>query len=76
MSAGMDHRLSFTLQPHWWMRNGRRWTMNLLFHLPHSVRPCDIDLSDDRRELGFAFRSICLREYDPALAELADAIGP
>jgi hypothetical protein len=61
MTARIETVLSVPLEPEWWFQRGSRSVMRLLFHLPHSVRPQDINDGPDGRELGFCFRSICLR---------------
>ncbi len=60
--------LAVPLEPEWWLRRGARALMRLGLHLPNSARPTDIADGPDGRELGFCFRSICLRP-------LADDLG-
>jgi hypothetical protein len=53
--------LSAPLEPEWWRMRKQQALMRLAFYLPHSVRPKDIADGPDSRELGFCFRSLCLR---------------
>jgi hypothetical protein len=62
MTARIETVLSVPLEPEWWFTRGNRFVMKLLFHLPHSVRPKDINDGQDGREIGFCFRSLCLRQ--------------
>jgi hypothetical protein len=61
MTARVETVLAVPLEPEWWLRRGARMRMRLLFHLPGSVRPKDLNDGQDGRELGFCFRSLCLR---------------
>ena len=49
------------LEPEWWLERGSKAVMRLMLHLPHSVRPKDINDGQDGRELAFCCRSLCLR---------------
>jgi hypothetical protein len=62
MTARVDTAVTITLEPEWWFTRGHRVVMRLAFNLPMSVRPKDISDGPDGRELGFCFRSLCLRE--------------
>ena len=55
-------RKSEPLEPEWWFTRGTRSVMRLLFYLPHSARPKDLNDGQDGREIGFCFRSICMRQ--------------
>ena len=62
MTARIDTVLTVTLEPEWWFTRGGRSVMRLLFYLPNSSRPKDLNDGQDGREIGFCFRSICLRQ--------------
>ncbi len=62
MTARSETKLAVALEPEWWFTRGTRSVMRLLFHLPHSARPKDLNDGVDGRELGFCFYSICLRQ--------------
>jgi hypothetical protein len=62
LSARIETALTASLEPEWWFTRGTRSMMKLLFYLPNSVRPKDLNDGQDGRELGFCFRSICLRQ--------------
>jgi hypothetical protein len=62
MTARIDTALTVTLEPEWWFTRGSRSVMRLLFYLPNSARPKDLNDGQDGREIGFCFRSICLRQ--------------
>jgi len=61
MRARTETRLNVTLEPEWWFTRNRRHVMKLLFHMPTSARPNDLNDGQDGRELCFCFRSIYLR---------------
>lgn len=61
LAQRVETTLSAALEPEWWLRRGTHAVMRLGLHLPHSARPRDIADGADGRELGFCFRSICLR---------------
>ncbi len=62
----MAHRTetmhTIRLEPEWWLDRVNHSVMHLAFCLPLSARPKDLADGPDGRELGFCFRSICLRE--------------
>jgi hypothetical protein len=62
MTARTETKLTVPLEPEWWFLRGNRAVMRLLFYLPNSVRPKDVNDGPDGRELGFCFHSICLRQ--------------
>jgi hypothetical protein len=53
--------LTVILEPEWWFVRNRLANMTLRFHLPSSARPKELNDGQDGREIGFCFRSICLR---------------
>jgi hypothetical protein len=61
MTARVETTLVIPLEPEWWFQRGQRAIMRLSFYLPNSSRPKDIADGVDGRELGFCFRSLCLR---------------
>jgi hypothetical protein len=61
MSARVETVLQVVLEPEWWLERGSRATMRLLLHMPHCVRPKDINDGQDGRELAFCARSLSLR---------------
>lgn len=62
MTARVETTLAILLEPEWWFVRGQRAAMRLSFCLPNSSRPKDLADGIDGRELGFCFRSLCLRE--------------
>jgi hypothetical protein len=62
LAARIETELNMALEPEWWFTRGTRAVMRLQFHLPNSARPKDLNDGQDGRELGFCFRSICLRQ--------------
>jgi len=61
LGARVDTPMTFVVEPEWWFVRDRLATMMLSFHLPHSARPKELKDGQDGREIGFCFRSICLR---------------
>ncbi len=61
----MTQRIEITrqirLEPEWWLDRGGHAVMNLVICLPNSARPKDLADGPDGRELGFCFRTLCLR---------------
>jgi hypothetical protein len=53
--------LAVPLEPEWWLRRGDYAVLRLAIYLPNSIRPRDIADGSDGREIGFCFRSLCLR---------------
>ncbi len=62
MTARIETVLNVDVESEWWFNRGTRAILKLLFHLPNSARPKDLNDGQDGRELGFCFRSICLRQ--------------
>lgn len=60
LTARSETPLEVVLEPEWWFMRGRMPSMTLIFHLPNSARPKELNDGQDGRELGFCFRSICL----------------
>ena len=56
--------LDVEIQPEWWFRRGDRFLLNVVFHIPTSVRPVDLGEGTDSRTLGFCFRSLLLTYED------------
>lgn len=52
--------LAAWIDPAWWREVGDRAVLRLVFHMPQSVVPHEIGDGDDRRQLGFSFRSLAL----------------
>ena len=61
LSARAETALLVALEPEWWLERGAKAVMRLMLHMPHSVRPKDINDGQDGRELAFCYRSLCLR---------------
>ena len=61
LSGRNETPLSAVLEPEWWFVRARLARMTLRFHLPNSARPRELNDGLDGREIGFCFRSICLR---------------
>lgn len=61
LSVRAETALMCVLEPEWWLERGNRAYMRLVFHLPHCVRPKDINDGQDGRELALCCRSLCLR---------------
>jgi hypothetical protein len=57
LSERTEFDLQAPIEPEWWFERGDIWTLKLVFHLPNSVRPCDIGDGADGREIGFCFRT-------------------
>jgi hypothetical protein len=53
--------LTTILEPEWWFERDGQEVMTLTFVLPNSIRPKDLNDGQDGREIGFCFRSICVR---------------
>ena len=61
MTGRTETVLTAALEPEWWFERNGHAAMTLMFHMPNSVRPKDLNDGQDGREIGFCFRSICLR---------------
>lgn len=61
LTARGETCLSIPLLPQWWFVEQGMAHLRLAFHLPNSARPDSLGDGADARELGFAFRSLCLR---------------
>jgi hypothetical protein len=48
------------IEPEYFHVRGDIARLNLVWHIPSSVRPADIGTSADGRELGFVFRSLTI----------------
>jgi len=47
---------------HWIVRNGDAFA-KCVWHLPRSMRPCDVTGANDMREIGFCFQAITIAEH-------------
>lgn len=61
LNGRTETALTSVLEREWWFEREGYATMRLMFHLPNSARPKDLNDGQDGREIGFCFRSICLR---------------
>jgi hypothetical protein len=52
--------LPATIEPEQLLERSGKATLTCAWHLPNSVRPLDLGLGKDTRELGFCFRSMTL----------------
>jgi hypothetical protein len=49
-----------SIAPEQFFVRGDKALLNCVWHIPYSVRPSDLGLSGDGRELGFVFRSLTI----------------
>lgn len=49
------------VEPETFFRRGEEGVLNLAWYIPTSVRPSDIGVSGDGRELGFVFRTLVVK---------------
>jgi len=60
-SAGGD-TLSAAIEPEQMFARGDQVVLDCTFHIPTCVRPMDLGEGNDRRQLGFCFFSVLVRE--------------
>jgi hypothetical protein len=63
------------VQPEFFLPRPEGALLNLVWHLPSAVKPCDLGLSADGRELGFVFRSLLVKSDLGSAAALSQASG-
>jgi hypothetical protein len=66
MTARTGHTLTIRIEPEWWVTRDDRPALNVLFHLPGSVRPSEIGDGSDGRNVGFCFRTLLLSRAEPS----------
>jgi hypothetical protein len=60
LKEARTHSLSVTLEPEQIFNRGNKAFARCVWHLPDSVRPAELGLGADSRQLGFCFRSFLI----------------
>jgi hypothetical protein len=60
----VSYQLLAPVEPEQWLARGKEGLLHIIWHLPDSIQPASLGDGEDRRELGFCFRSFTVRELD------------
>jgi hypothetical protein len=60
LAENRPYTLAATIEPEQWLQRDDGCQLNVVWHLPESVKPIDIGDAQDHRQLGFCFRSLAV----------------